>query len=91
MISNSEPGYFRALIEFERDPLPPASPASAQREAWCDLRRAIRVVDAGSAQPLMSRTPPSGGGCAEGSFPMLWDLSPPRGPCLSQLEPLETV
>lgn len=81
MITNLHPNsaYFHALIEFERDsPLPPAATSESAVAALGDLHRVLLDLGAGSAQPPEIRNPPSGGGCAEGSY-------------LSQLEQLEAV
>lgn len=78
MISNREQGYFRALIDFERDLLPPAPPPETVSDALGAQRGAsLPARDAQAVQPsTFQRT--SGEGCTAGS-------------CLSQLEPLETV
>ena len=78
MISNRDPGYFRALIEFERDLLPPASLSETASDALGAQRSAS--LPARDAQAVQSsnfqRT--SGEGCTAGSYS-------------SQLEPLEAV
>jgi len=78
MISNRDPGYFRALIEFERDLLPPASPPETAGGALGAQRCApLPSRDAQAVQPSnFQRT--SGEGCTAGSYS-------------SQLEPLEAV
>lgn len=91
LISSGDVGYFRALIEFERDlptRLPPSRPASAFDAGFGDRSRGSPRRVAGAAQSPVIRNPPSGGDCAEEPR----DLPPvPCGCFLSQLEPLETV
>lgn len=70
MITNSEPGYFRALIPFERDPLRPATPASEHREGLGVRHRSLlQSRGVGSAQP------PDSGPLLAGAAPRSLSLS----------------
>jgi hypothetical protein len=80
--------YFHALIEFERDPLPPPRPASALDAVSGDQQRSTTRA-AGAARPSKFRLYPAGEGRVRGLI--YHGDAFVTGACLSQLEPLELV
>lgn len=84
--------YFRTLIQFERDPLPPPRPASDIDAVSGDQQRSP-PRGAGAARPSIFRLSPAGEGRGRGLFNVqrLEPYFPDPAELLSQIEPMETV